>query len=916
MAEFSQHLLRRVLPSLVSVLPVVTAFAADAGCFPDAPVVKVTEKTSPEWTLLGSFSIDRRMGHNMPGYGVFRCVETHPKNPDIILIGGDTTGIWKSADSGRTWRFVTKALPVEQAYGIRMCASNPRAVWAATDRGVMISPDAGDTWSFTKLSKPEATTKARMHCRVAVSPQNPSLAVAYADKQLLRTQDAGKTWTTLEKDVTVFDLRFHPTDGSTAYALVSRPGKGAGLSLLVSSDAGKTFRVSGEPLAFRSVHCGDLAVSPAKPDSVWFFVAGDREIRPAQGEAKKTLLAGLFRSDDRGRTFAPVKQAGGFKTLPDGMMGSPNYWPDEAEKKAYKGAKDDSFLRIGLGQIGWDHALAVSDTNPDLIVLGGTGVCHSRDGGRTWSGKREGDPVHPDIQGASLCGSLLRVVNDGGLHEVKLGDGSTPAVSRRLEGYCGQQLWGFGQSFKTGILACGVNHSTIKIYDAKRYENGWFSAGGADAQTAFVNLFDDRWVYGTPWWNEVIRRPLAPGDKIPWRKSAVDFGYIPYRTPEPHPNLIYSFFALHKETDPGNPHRTVAQQVARSDDNFLTAASLWRREGGSARRLRLRPGSAEDMVLIHSPARQVDVSRDGGKTWTDITPKGFSLSYSDAVIAENDAADITLSVSGEGDGPKVIRTRDGGKTWKDVSDGVGPCEVRTMLGLRGTRGGVYLGCHPGVYYRNDDMPAWVRCDRGMPMLDAAFLAADYAAGVVRAGTSQGVWVAPLAQDFAPRALIAASHNRVTPAAPVVKFFCHSALPAKGSSWRWSFPGGSPESSSEENPVVSYAAAKPGEYAAELRVTDAKGRSSVTRMPGFIRVGGADADLGKLKDVLLAIDDPKARYGVENSNYLARKLDEQDESSFERAEAERKALKHRARWEAFGEADDDAFQFERPGPLPE
>ncbi len=902
--------LAAVLSLATALQPLLAVAPADA----PAPVVQVTAPGAPVWKQLGAFAIDRRMGHRCPGYGVFRSVDAHPKKPDIVLIGGDTTGIWKSADAGKSWKFVTHGMPVEQVYRLRFAKSDPRAVWAATDKGILISPDSGDTWTFTALARPDASPAARMHGLVAVSPYRPATAIAYADRKLQRTEDAGKTWTVAESGVIVHDLEFHPTNGAVAYALVSRQGKAA-LSLLVSEDAGKTFRPSGAPMEFRAIHRASLAVSPAKPDAVWFMAFGDRDVKLDSGETKKAFLAGLFRSDNRGRTFAAVKQNYAFKPQPDGLQAFPGYWPDEADKKTYDRKQDDSFMQMGVAQIGWDHALAVSDTDANLIVAGGIGACFSRDGGKSWSNQYQGDEIHADIQDAVVRGSRLWVVHDGGLNAVDLpreGKGE----SRRCEGYCGQQLWGFAGSFKTGILASGINHSTISVYDAKNYENGWYSAGGADAQTAFVNLFDDRWVYGTPWWNEVIRRPLSPADKAPWRRSAVDFGYIPYRTPEPHPNLAYSFFALHKETAPDNPHKTVAQQVARTDDNFHTITTLWRKEGGYARRLRVQPGNADVMVVISGPDRTVERTLDGGKTWTDITPKDAKRGYSDVVIAENNPDDLLLSVSGRAKGPRVLRSRDGGKTWSDFSPGLPDTEVRTMLLQRGTRGGVYLGCHPGLYYRNDDMDAWVPYDRGLPYADIPFLQADYAAGLLRAGTSQGVWTAPLAQDFAPRALIAASHNRVTPAASAVKFFCHSALPAQGASWSWTFPGGTPASSTEENPVVNYAGAKPGAYPVELTVRDAQGRVSFTKLPDFIRVGGADADLGKLKDVLLALDDPKARVGVENSVYLARKLDEQDEESFARAEAERRALKHRMRHELFGAAEDDAPRFERPEQKPE
>jgi hypothetical protein len=171
--------------------------------------------------------------------------------------------------------------------------------------------------------------------------------------------------------VLVRDLEFHPKDERAAYVLGGEGGKGHLLSLLISEDAGKTFRAAGKPMEFKTIHRASLAVSPAKPDSLWFMAFGDRDVKTASGD-KKSMVSGFYRSDNRGRTIAPVKQAYAFKPQPDGTLGYPRYWPDEAEKKTYDAKKDDSYMVMSLAQIGWDHALTVSDTDPNLIMAGGT----------------------------------------------------------------------------------------------------------------------------------------------------------------------------------------------------------------------------------------------------------------------------------------------------------------------------------------------------------------------------------------------------------------------------------------------------------------------------------------------------------------------------------------------------------------
>ena len=895
-----------VLVCFVAAWQVVAQPVPEVGKSASAAVAEVAPP-GPMWQPFGPSAIDKRLGHKTPGFGVFRCVDSHPRYPDVVIMGGDTTGLWKSPDAGKTWKLVSHALPFDQVYAVRFAPGDPRVVWAFTNKGVVISRDSGDTWAFTALAKPESSGD-RMHGLIVVSPADPLTALAYTDKKVHRSTDGGKTWTVVIDNVLVRDLEFHPRAGQFAYVAGGEGGKGNQLSVMVSVDGGLTFKPSGTPMQFREIHRASLAVSPAKPDAVWMMVFGDRLVKTGDGE-KTAMFGGFFRSDNRGMTFAAVPQASGFKPEPDGMLAWPSGWPVEAEKKSFDPKNDTSFMIMSLAQIGWDHALAVSDKDAGLIVAGGTGCAFSRDGGLTWTKENEGEGIHADIQDAVIRGSRLWVVHDGGLNRVELGGGKI--LSSQIDGYRGQQLWGFGMSFKSGVAALGVNHSTIKVIDPRTYE-GFYSAGGADAQTAFVNLFDDKWVYGTPWWNEVIRRPLTLEEKTPWRRSAVDFGYVPYRTPEPHPNLAYSFFALHKETDPNDPHRTVAQQVARSDDNFQSIRTLWRREGGYARRLRVCLGHPDTMMVISGPDNKVEITGDGGKSWRDITPPEPKAKFADMAIDADDPARIWLCRSDKTGVKKLLRSRDGGRTWEDYSQGLDASEARVMVFQRGSKGGVYLGCRPGVWFRDDTMPAWVRHDSGLPFTNVSFLQIDYAAGKIRAGTNQGAWEAPLARDFEPRALIAASHNHLTPSTGTVVFYCHSALPAAGAKWEWSFPGGTPTQSTEENPRVTYDMSDPTSHDVILKVTDARGRSSECRLEKFISSGEADEEIGKLKDVLLGVASPDERFGADQSKFVCRKLPDQSEADFNRAEAERIWAKQLSRREMFSDAgDDDSLRFTRP-----
>ncbi len=107
-------------------------------------------------------------------------------------------------------------------------------------------------------------------------------------------------------------------------------------------------------------------------------------------------------------------------------------------------------------------------------------------------------------------------------------------------------------------------------------------------------------------------------------------------------------------------------------------------------------------------------------------------------------------------------------------------------------------------------------------------------GKLRSGTDQSVWETDLYASSPPLANIAADRRSVNCFSPDVQFLDHSILNGNGATWAWSFPGGSPSSSSDRDPLVSYTT--PGSYDVSLTVTDANGTHMRGTTTGVIRFG--------------------------------------------------------------------------------
>ncbi len=150
------------------------------------------------------------------------------------------------------------------------------------------------------------------------------------------------------------------------------------------------------------------------------------------------------------------------------------------------------------------------------------------------------------------------------------------------------------------------------------------------------------------------------------------------------------------------------------------------------------------------------------------------------------------------------------------------------------------------------MPDWVLLGTGLPATEVRFMFINYNLGKLRIGTSRGAWEHNLYETSPPKAQISANRKKVVCSSfDQVQFKDYSTVRNASATWAWSFPGGTPSTSSAENPVVSYAGAPNGFYNVSLTVTDAFGTSSQT-LNNFIEVDGADCAVDTVAGKVLTL----------------------------------------------------------------
>lgn len=356
-------------------------------------------RSGPDWQPAGPTNIPGRITD----------VELWPGDPDKLLVGAASGGLFLTEDAGRSWQPLFDDQVTLAIGDLAIAPTQPNIIYVGTGEanagggsiaydgaGIYLSEDGGQTWSARGLSR------AGSIGRIVVDPRDPDRAYAAAMGQLFannpqrglyRTTDRGRTWERIlyRSDSTgAIDVVIHPTQPDILYASlwerVRRPQRrsygGSTSGLFRSEDGGDSWTeiTAGVPRQPARKGRIGIAVSPAAPDMLLaYYVRRDG------------FLKGIYRSPDRGETW---------ESLPiDGIRNVSFMWwfgrvaihPDDPRR----------LYAFGLDLYQWDpdqrrwtvifpgvhvdqHALVFDPQDPDRLILGNDGGIYiSEDGGLT-----------------------------------------------------------------------------------------------------------------------------------------------------------------------------------------------------------------------------------------------------------------------------------------------------------------------------------------------------------------------------------------------------------------------------------------------------------------------------------------------------------------------------------------------------
>jgi photosystem II stability/assembly factor-like uncharacterized protein len=776
-----------------------------------------TTRTIGSWGLLGpvnsaTTAYSGRGNHG--GYVYLNRID--PTNTQKMFVSFLMGGLWVTSDGGTSWTLTDSNFPDEKYRDIDVCISNPNVVYAISKRNILKSIDGGLNW--VAINSPTANISSELR-DIAVSPTDSNVVVARWGANIFRTADGGTTWTsivdTLPSYYVVGDcsansevLDWSTTNTSTVYFISTTNTTGnKALTVYRSVDSGLTFSVL-------STITLDAAANGQ--------TIGWAKLLLPSNNATSIYVAIGTGADAYGHhavQLYKLNASTGTEELKRVNMITGTFPNEVHHGDIAMDRNDENKLVFGA----YSHQYNWFSTNNGASFTQATTFTHS------------------DIRSVDMVSGRALIGSDGETVLSLNGGNTNTTITNSISNH---ELWGFGSAFKTNLVASGNNHGPVMIKEAG---NGfeWYNGTGADQGNTDVNPLDDRYIYSQGYDNyRYFRTGVHTLINEP---NYLDVGgiYSYFNSIEFHPNYYYTMITHHAGQYPtGNANLDQwKNSLIKTEDNG-NSISIVKTFTAQVFREKICMTNPKYMyVIVGLTNNKLWRTTDGGKTWTNITPtlaaSSNQVNMSDIAVSDVDPNQVWITYSGVQSTCKVLKSSNaaiGAPTWANLSQSVLTTNPNTkIIFQRGSDGGVYVGNKSGIYYKNNTMPDWKMLGNGLPSVDVRFMFINYNEGKLKIGTSRGAFENDLYEISPPKAQISASISKIScPGIEKVQFKDYSTVRNASASWSWSFPGGTPATSTLENPEVFYAGATNGKYDATLTVTDANGTDTQT-ITGIVEI---------------------------------------------------------------------------------
>ena len=698
-------------------------------------------------------------------------------DPMTYYAGAASGGIWKTTDGGMHWSAIADSLPVSSFGSISVAAGDPNVVWAGSGEpfirshisagmGMYKSTDAGKSWNKAGLEN-----SGRI-ARIAIDPRNTDhvvvavLGFAYgpsSDRGIYQTMDGGKTW-----DKTLFvndstggiDVLMDPNNSRIVYAAMwqveiktwGRTSGGAGSGIWKSLDGGATWkRLTGHGLPSKPVGKIGLGVTRANSNRLYALIETGDGV-PATNIPDPDH-GRLWRSDNAGDSWELVnhdRQLAGRTHYYNRMGVAPDnqdeaYFLSANWAKTVDGGKtviDPSVVETPAGD---HHDIWFDPTNGNRIIVShDDGISITQNRGKSWF--RLQLPV----------AQMYHVTTDTRIPYTVCGnrqDGPSacgPSNSRTRNDF---GFPGTGQITRGHWFTVGGGESGWATPDPENNDLIWSSASGFGSVGGIVSRYDVK--TGIATYAEVW-----PQATIGWAADSLKYRFVwtfPLTiSPHDHNKVYVGSQYVMATTDGGRSWQELGPDLTRNDkakqirSGGLTPDNIGVEYAGvvfAIAESRLEKG----LIWAGTNDGLVQLSRDGGKAWTNVTKNIPGLlefgTISNIEPSRYEVGTAYLTVDGHqvnNRDPWIYKTTDFGKTWTQITNGIPKSPLSYAHVVREDpvkRGLLYAGTENGLYVSFDDGANWQPLQNNLPHAPVYWITVqEHFSDLVVATYGRGFWI--------------------------------------------------------------------------------------------------------------------------------------------------------------------------------
>jgi len=666
-------------------------------------------------------------------------------DPNIYYAGACAGGVWKSSDGGTNWQPVFDDQSSQSIGSLAIAPSDSNQVWAGTGEafirsnvligdGIYKSMDAGKTWQRMGLEK-----SGRIG-RIVVHPGDPNIVFAAAlghcygpqkERGIYRTKDGGKTWQQVlfvDENTGCSGLAMDPNNPRILFAgmwsiVIKTWGKtsgGPGSGVFVSRDGGDTWaKIKGHGLPTFEVGKIDVAVAPSNSNRVYAVIeTGDN--------------GSLWRSDDGGENWRVASYERRINERPHyytRMCIAPDdentvYFPCNSMYVSYDGG--DSIENFSGG--GDNHDMWADPKNSKRMMIGNDGgVSLTTTRGRQWRFVKL--PI----------GQMYHVAVDNRI-PYWVYSNMQDSTSKR-----GPTYPGYGPDLPV-----------------------WSSMGGCESGFSYPDPVDPNIVWGTCYSGTVEIYDHRTGlvrNVNPWPEKSLDSpaAVLKYRwnwthpiaiSPHDHNKVYVGSQYVHMTTNGGqswtliSPDLTTNDKSKQGSSGGLSKDNLGVEYGCTLFAIAESPVEA-GVIWAGSNDGLLHGTRDGGKTWQNVTPPGMPAWGTVSMIdcSRFEAGRCYIAVDGHQENvrdPYFFKTSDYGRTWRLISSDIPKSALSYTSAVKEDpvrKGMLYAGTANGFYVSFNDGESWLPLQANLPHACITWIAVQEHFHDLVVGTNgRGIWI--------------------------------------------------------------------------------------------------------------------------------------------------------------------------------